>query len=106
MILQLEAEIMKNTLAVNTIETRRKIETATVTIKEAINTSTVKDIAEKEVARTHLLTKIKTEIGAMTQIAIVNIALRTTKRSITSIVDMTQTQMSVVHGQDLDHQQP
>ena len=77
-----------------------------MTTKEAINTNTAKDIAEKEVARTHLPTKIKTEIVATTRIAIVNIALKTTKRSITSIGDMTQIQMNVAHGRDQDHPPP
>ena len=100
MMLQQEEAILKNTLAVNTIGIRRKIETT----KEAINTSTVKDIVEKEVARTHLLNKIKTENGVTTQSAtVVNIALRTTKRSITSIGGTTRTQMSVRCVRDLDH---
>ena len=93
---------MKDNLAVNTIETRTKIGNATT--KEATNTSTEKDIAEKEVAKTRLLSKKKKEIEVMIQSAIESIAQKTTRRNITSIGDMTQTQMIVVLGQDQDHQ--
>ena len=102
--MQLAAEILKDNQAVNTIETGIKIETATT--REVTNTNTAKDIAEKEVAKTHLQIKIKTEIGVMTRNAIVNIAPKTTRRSITSIGDTTQTRMNVVHGRDQDHPLP
>ena len=102
--MQLAAEILKDNQAVNTIGTGIKIETATT--REVTNTNTAKDIAEKEVAKTHPQTKIKTEIEVMTRNAIVNIAPKTTRRSITSIGDTTQTRMNVVHGRDQDHPLP
>ena len=104
--MQLAAETLKDNQAVNTIETGIKIET--VTTREVTNTNTAKDIAEKEVAKTHPQTKIKikTEIEVMTRNAIVNIAPKTTRRNITSIGDTTQTRMNVVHGRDQDHLLP
>ena len=102
--MQLSVEISRDNLAANTIGTKTKIETAT--IREVININTAKDIAEKEVAKTHPQTKIKAEIGVTTRNAIVNIDPKITKRSITSIEDMTQTRMSVVHGRDQDHPLP
>ena len=100
----LAVEIWRDNQAVSTIETRIKIETATT--REVTNTNTAKDIAEKEVAKTHPQTKIKTKIEVMTRSAIVNIAPKTTRRSITSIGETTQTRMSVVHGRDQGHPLP